>query len=412
MEHQKIAKNTFTLWGFSALGAIASYLFYFAMTRLLSIEDYGLLYSLISLSYFFTIPNEAIKIICSRYAAKFHNDLGKIKTFLGKSTKVVLLGSIGLYVIFLALTPILMHLVKADFSHLAVLGTNLIAVPLIAIVLGILAGLERFKALGINESTDYLLQLIFALVLVGVGFGIYGALIAIPLSFFLAFAIGFIPLRDILKAKKQKIELESGSGRYFTATFVFIGLITLMYSIGIILARSFFDAKTAGLFAGLALIINLLFFLTNSAKQVIFPILVKKKEAGAKGSEGEIKEVIKNTSIFMGLLFAAALILSVISPEQIIYIIIGGKFLEVAPLLKIMILGMAFFSFGNLLGIYNLSLNRNKKMIVKIMASAAFIQIALFILFHNTLEQFTNMWLISSLAMFVAMAIISFRRKV
>ncbi|MCL6500643.1 MAG: hypothetical protein K6T16_01260 [Candidatus Pacearchaeota archaeon] len=52
-----MTRRAFILWGGLGLAAIGSYLFYFIMARMLSVEEYGLLYSLIALTYLFSVPN-------------------------------------------------------------------------------------------------------------------------------------------------------------------------------------------------------------------------------------------------------------------------------------------------------------------------------------------------------------------
>ncbi len=87
----QLTKRTFLLWAGLTLAAVGSYLFYFIMARMLSIEDYGLLYSLIALTYLFTVPHETIRTVMAKYTAHYwvKEQKGKIKGLMFRSIKFI-----------------------------------------------------------------------------------------------------------------------------------------------------------------------------------------------------------------------------------------------------------------------------------------------------------------------------------
>ena len=401
----KVTKDALTLIVFSAIASIASYFYTFAMARMLSIEEYSLLYSIIALTYILSVPQETIRTVISIYTTKYdtRKEYGKIKGLMNFSLKRILIFSGIIFLIFLALSPLLTGLFHTNYWVLIAAGSILIFAFILPVIWGVYQGLGKFKALGINNSIEGILKLGLAILLVSilpVSIKIYGALAAAPISIIFAFLIGIFSFGFLKKFKAEKVK--ESFGRYSLATFVIFGLVTLMYSADVIIARYFFTPKISGIYAAISLISKAFFFIATGTKRAMMPNLAAKNE---KKQEIECQKILKKVSIMLLILFASAFVLFLIFPEQIVNVVLGQKYLSAAPYLKYMIIAIAFFSFSNLLVYYNLSINKNKMMTARILASAAFLEIVLLILFHKTLFQFIIMTLIVYVILFIAMLI-------
>ena len=64
---------------------------------------------------------------------------------------------------------------------------------------GTLQGLQRFKGLSLNLVIEGTVKLFGGIILVLLGFGVYGAIISIVLAYVIPYFAGFYPLKDILK---------------------------------------------------------------------------------------------------------------------------------------------------------------------------------------------------------------------
>ncbi|MEM4640993.1 MAG: oligosaccharide flippase family protein [Candidatus Pacearchaeota archaeon] len=401
----KLIENILTLWGFNVISGVASALFYILMAYMLSVEQYGLFYSLVSLSYLFTIPQETIRTIISRVCAKLGEEKAKIKYVFSKYLKRMFFLGIAAFLIFLLAIPYLKALFKTSFLPLLLTGISLIFVFILPVIWGILQGTFRFKELGINNALEMILKLSFAIALVLIlpsRLKVIGALIAIPASIFFTFLIGLFPIKDILKARKEKF-YEKGGFRYALASLALFTLIGIMCVADVIIARYFFDEKTAGLYAGLSMIGTALFFIAMNAKRVMLPTIVKEKRKNPK-------KILAKTALTIGSMFFGFFMLSLIFPKNITLTFLGTKYLEVASLLKYVVLAYAFFSLSVLLVFYNLSINKNKRISTRILASGTFMLIALLILFHSNLMEFITMTLIAFGLTFVSLLIVSFRK--
>lgn len=403
----KVTKDALTLIFFSAIASISSYFYTFAMARMLSIEEYSLLYSIIALTYILNIPQETIRTVVSIYTTKYDvkKEYGKIKGLMNYALKRIFIFSVIIFIGFLILSPLLVGLFHTNYWILIAAGSVLIFSFILPVLWGVYQGLGKFKTLGINNSIEGIFKLGLAILLVALLPGeikIYGALVAAPISLLLAFSIGMLSFGFLKKFKPEKTK--ESIKRYSLATLIIFGLVTIMYSADIIIARYFFMPKVSGIYAGISLICKAFFFIATGTKRAMMPNLAAGNE---KKQEEECSKILKRVSIMMSILFGLAFLLFLIFPDQIVNIVLGSKFSQVAPYLKYMIIAIAMFSFSNLLVYYNLSVNKNKKMTARVLATAAFLEIVLLILFHKSLSQFVMMLIIVYAILLVAMIIIT-----
>ncbi len=404
-----LTKRTFLLWAGLILAAVGSYLFYFIMARMLSVEDYGLLYSLIALTYLFTIPHETIRTVMSKYTMHLwiKKQKGKIKSLMFRTIKYLFLISIIIFIIFLLFLPLWMKIWHTSAWPLIIIGLTMLVAFILPVVWGILQGTNRFGNLGINHSVEMIIKLTIAIVLVALGFGIGGALIAIPLSMAAVFFVGFIPLKDIVKAKKEPFKLEKHVLRYSMSALIIFIFFVALYSVDIIIARYFFTPLYAGLYSAVSVIGKVLIFASTAITRVMFSEIVEKygKKKKTKKSRQKSKKVLYKAMIFLAVLIGIFLFIAFIFPELVINIVVGNKYIAAAPVLKYITLAMAFLSFSALIVFYNLSIDWHKKLTAKILGSALFLQLAFLLLFHSNLEQFIKVILGVNIVLFIALLI-------
>ncbi|MEM2954824.1 MAG: oligosaccharide flippase family protein [Candidatus Nanoarchaeia archaeon] len=411
-EINKFKKNVAKL-SLMIFAAVASYLFYFLMARMLTIEDYGLLYSLIALTYLFTVPHETIRTVIAKYtvdlAAK--KEYGKIKGFFLKAVKTILIYSAIAFVIFLGLLPLLMNLLHAPIVPLIIVGSSLLVTFLLPIIWGLLQGLQSFGHLGLNNSIETAIKLIIAVVLVLIGLGINGALIAIPVSIAAAFFIGFWPLKKVMKAKAEPFK-EKHIVRYSMAAFIIFLFFVAMYSVDTIAMRYFFSAKTSGLYGSISVIGKIVLFVSIVINRVMFSAVAEQRASKSKDKEKKARKLLMSAFFYVLAVTAFFLVISLFAPNTLIKIVVGSKYLEIASNLKYMIIAMGLLSLSSLIIFYNLSLDWNKKLTARILGVFLFLQIALFIVFHRTLQQFINIILIVNVLLFLALlATLLIRKK-
>lgn len=400
-------KNVISKLSFLIIAAIASYAFYFLMARMLSIEDYGLLYSLIALTYLFTVPHETIRTVIARYTVDLatKKKYGKIKYFFITSVKKIFMYSLIAFFVFLALLPLLTKFLRASLAELIIIGSSLLIAFLLPIIWGLLQGLQKFGHLGMNNSIEGIAKLAIAATLVLIGLGVSGALISMPLSMLIAFFAGFWPLKKIINAKTEKFK-EKKIIRYSLAAFIIFLFFVAMYSIDVIIARYFFSEKLSGLYSGASLISKFILFISITITRVMFSAVAEQSEKSATIEEKHKKgrTILIHAGIYVLILTGILLLISIFAPQLIINIVLGSKYLEIAPILKYMIIAMGFLSLSSLIIFYNLSIDWNKRLTARILGTFLFLLIALLIVFHNSIMQFVTVVLIVNILLFIALS--------
>jgi len=405
----KFKRNVATKLGLLIVAAITSYLFYFLMARMLSVEDYSLLYSLVAFTYLFSVPHETIRTVVALYTVNLatKKQYGKIKGFFIEALKTVFKYSFTLFLIFVALLPILSKFFHASLESLLIISFSLLTTFILPIIWGLLQGMQNFTHLGLNNCAETIIKLAIAFLFVTFGLGVNGALASIPIASLAAFLIGLWSIKDILKKKTEKFrEHRKHLIRYSIAAFVIFLFFVAFYSVDIILARYFFPARISGLYSGLSVISKALLFISITILRVMFPAVAENKNT-KKG-----KQILKTAVLYILIITYIFLLISIFIPEQLINIVVGTSYLEAAKNLKYLVIAAGFLSLSGAIVFYNLSLDWNKRLTARILGTLLFLEIALLIVFHRNLEQFIRVVLVVNILLFLALlATLSIKRK-
>src|SRR3989344_786161 len=175
---------------------LLNFIFQFAMARMLSVSDYGTLATLFSIVYIVGIFSESIQTIMTKYSSNESNS-GKIKNLVKRSLRKSFVFSSAIFVAYLLLMIFFSPLLKIGYSLLALNGLMIFTSFLLPISRGVLQGKKKFKDLGINAIIEAIIKLLLAVVLVFVGWKVYGAIIATVLGAFVSLALSFSMLKPI-----------------------------------------------------------------------------------------------------------------------------------------------------------------------------------------------------------------------
>ena len=412
----KFSRNVITKLLMLIVAAIASYAFYFIVARILSVEEYGLLYSLIALTYLFTVPHETIRAVIARYTVDLvaKKKEGQIKGFFLASVKNIFGYSFIVFIIFLIFLPLLTGLFHASVLNMIIIGASLLVAFLLPIIWGILQGMQSFGHLGINNSIEGVVKLIIAVGLILLGLGVNGALISVPLSLAIAFFAGLWPIRKILRKKTEKFKGDKAIIRYSIAAFIIFLLFVALYSVDAILARYFLSARLSGLYGSLSMMSKTGLFVAITITRVMFSAIAEQSHKNKKASklkEHGSRQILFTAGLYVLIVIAMFLLAAIFAPELYITVFVGNQYLDAAPYLKYMIIATGLLSLSSLIVFYNLSMNWNKKLTARTLGAFLFLQIALIILFHRNLQQFANILIITNGLLFIALLLILFFRS-
>jgi O-antigen/teichoic acid export membrane protein len=379
-----------------------NYVFHFSMARMLTPADYGVLGVLMSLLYIYGIPNEAIQGIFSKYSSKFKSKqgdgFGKIKYLLSKGLKVVFIFSIVLFALATIGGIFLADFIDVEFGLIALVNLSIFGLLTSAVLRGILQGEKKFWSLSWSLIVETGFRLIIAIVLVLVGWRIFGAVIGLVTGFIFGVGFAVFSLKDLAKEKEEKVELKGIKGQSWSFLGAMVAII-LIYSVDIILAKRFFPEEIVGQYTVISMLGKMIFFGTMPISKALLPI---SSESFSNGKP--TKSLFYKSALFVALISGIALAAFLFVPKLIIWILFGSKYLDIAPYLIYVGIALTFLSFTNLVVIYGLSLDRFKRFYWLFIF--VIIEITLFFIFNQNLLEFTLAFMFSNIIMFLGSLIL------
>jgi len=381
IKKDKFLANSLIFFIGSFLVSFGNYFYQFLMARMLMVEAYGELQSLLAILTVTSVLTSAISTVLTKYTADFKakDQLNKIYTLFLLFTKKILTVAIIFFVIFVILSGYIAKFLNlASVFPLIILGTGFLFSFSNSINLGIVRGLQKFKELSIISIIPVFLKILFAILLIKLGFAINGAVGAVVLAGLIGYLISFYPLKSLFKQKKEKIETKEIFQYSFPVFFTLL-FITLLYNADIILVKHFFSAQIAGEYGALAILGHIIFFMTGPIVGVMFPMA-----AHAHSNHTDPSKVFKKTILLVSLISIVILFSYFILPDFIIKILIGSKFLSISKFLGWFGIAMFLYSLVSLFSSYFLSIGKTR--CAYLVGIGVMLQVILIFIFH------TNLW--------------------
>lgn len=223
-----------------------------------------------------------------------------------------------------------------------------------------LRGMRRFGASAIANMIGAGGKVLLSALLVLAGLGTSGAIGGLALAQAAAYGyaawqagtLGFTRPAGFKKMAMPRLNAIMPELRY--ALFVLLGSLGVMvlFSIDIIVVKRFFDAHTAGLYAGISAVARIIFFLTASVSQVLMPS-VKLSNPGTANRQLFIKSAALLCGVSLPVLAVCAL-----APEFVVSALMGQNYAAHATLLPALSLATFGMSLLNLVVLYFLALHR------------------------------------------------------
>ncbi|MAG47626.1 hypothetical protein CL617_03395 [archaeon] len=401
-----LVKDNATLFIATFIGSAFGYLFHFFVARLLGPSSYGILGSLLSILYILTIPFNTIQTAIARFTSEFNSkkEEGKIAFLLRKSTKKMFIAGVVLSIILILLTPSLKSFLKIESSSpFIVLSFITIFVLLLPIIRGVMQGLQDFNKLGLNLILEGVFKFGLGVLFVLIGLQVNGAVGAIIASFGIPFFIGFYNLRKYLKIKEVPIE-KTKLYKYSVNLLILLSALTIFYSIDVLLVKHYFSSKEAGFYAAASLLGKVIFFGTLSITQVMFA-----KVSDNLFNKKAFKRIMYQSLLVIGTFGLGTFLFYILFPNFTINLFVGQEFAAIKPYIGKFAIIMTLFSLFYALSFYHISLNRNKFILLIILADI--VEIALITQFHNSIEQVVNILLYIVLALFTILFIYTILKK-
>jgi len=396
-KNSKFLKDNIILFIGSFSAGVLGFIFHFYMGRILGPADYSILGVILSIIAIMGIGLNTLQTGITKYTSDLNTkkEYSKISYLINKLINKLTKYGIVLLIIFVLITPLLAKFLHITITPLIIISPCVLFLMILPINRGTLQGLQRFKGLSWNLITEGTVKLFGGIILVLLGLNIYGAIISIVLSYIIPFFVGLYPLRDIIKKKKKEFDLR-GVYKFSIPVLIALVSLTLMYSIDIILIKHFFSEIKTGYYVAASKLGLILFFATLSISQVMFP---KVSELYKKNKKH--KHLLYKSLLISLLIIIPAVVIYYLFPKLIVNILFGPQFIEIIPYVGPFAVIISLFSLIYIITFYKLSLN--KKRFLYILGFFNILQVAIIILFHNTLTQVINNLIIYMSILFIIM---------
>lgn len=262
---------------------------------------------------------------------------------------------------------------------------------------GVFQGKKAFKQLSVTYQAEMLSRLVITLALIYL-LDIQSSIV-IAIGILISFGFGMLPFKFKNINFKTAVPIAAVHSKQVKSFFIITAFYELTQIIinnsDILLVKHFFDAYQAGLYASLALIGRIVYFIAWMFVMLLLPTVVQLKKEGKETAPILFKYVGYIAVIATVIIIGCALF-----PETAITLLFGDRYLAIAPLLWKYALATGLFAISNIFAYYYLSLDHY----IPVVISGVFgiLQMGLVIFFHDTLDQVVHMQIV---AMFLLLGI-------
>jgi O-antigen/teichoic acid export membrane protein len=332
------------------LASALHFAFHIAMARLLGPAGYGAVAALLAILYVLNVFAESVQTVLARYTAH-EPDPGRLHDLLRRGLRKGGRATLALAALYLAAALPLGKWLRISFPLMALFGLSLVGVGLLPVHRGALQGWKRFGGLGMNMIWEVLAKLAIGIGLVWAGAGEYGAVAGISLSLCLAFAVSYLPLRDVYATPAAPAEAPD-IYRYSLPVFGVTATVMGFYSLDVLLARAFFPDAVAGGYAVASFLGKSILLGTAAVTKAAFP------HAAEAARSGRSRHVLLKTLGLLALCVAPVIALFGLFPDLLMRAVGGQGYRGAADLVLPLGIAMALMSFSNALLLYRLSTGR------------------------------------------------------
>lgn len=279
-------KSSLVLFVMMMAGNVCNYLYQIVMGNLLSVADFGMLNTLLSLSTVAAVPSGILQLIATRQAADYaaRQETGRVRLLLQKLLRAAGATAAVFLAVGVLATPLIGAVLNIGNKAYIVATLAVVAVGcLYAITNGVLQGLKRFFQYGFSTLLLSLCKLAGSVLLVALGLGLYGSLAALGLGAVLCIGYGWHALRDCRRAPLgDGVRLNGREIRAYCKKAFGVQIMTTLLSNGdILLVRAFAaDDVQVGIYSSGMVIGKIAMYVATAVVAVLFPMVAERQARG------------------------------------------------------------------------------------------------------------------------------------
>ncbi|MFT5437246.1 MAG: O-antigen/teichoic acid export membrane protein [Ulvibacter sp.] len=372
-----------------------NYLYNIILGRILGPEQFADAAVLITFLLVLSFVAMTFQLATAKFSVIFEANL--FISFISKVYKNAIIVGISLGALIIIFSKQLQEIFNtASSSMFVVFGIGVPLYFLMSVNRGVFQGKKAFKNLSITYQTEMLSRLLITLGLLFL-FNIQSSL-AIAIGILISFGFGLIPFKFENLNFKTSIVIEASQSKlvrnFFIITAFYEFTQIIINNSDILLVKHYFESYEAGLYASLALIGRIVYFIAWMFVMLLLPTVVRLKKEGKATAPILFKYLGYITTIVSVIVLCCSLF-----PETAITLLFGESYIAMAPLLWKYALATGLFAVSNIFAYYYLSLDR----FMPVVFSGVFgmLQMGLVIFFHESLEQVVHMQIVAMILLLV-----------
>lgn len=403
---KKLLGGSLTLLAGSGLVGITNLVYNVATARLLGPTGFANTTAVYTLLMLLSAITLTFQVVCAKYVANHESEADKVSVFSVLHQRAWYAGiGIGLLLFLFRVTVArYLNLPGPLLILLLALGTAFY-IPL-GVRRGYVQGIQAFRPLAINFMLEGFVRLGGMFVLIWMGLGVTGAVLASVLAVMVSyFAAKPTPETRIGEAYQIPIPFKEG-----LQAIVFFSGQVIINNFDIVLVKHFFESDVAGFYAAISLVGRVVNMLAWSVVNTMFPM-----SAAVRASDREARPVLL-MSLSMVFLILSVLILGLWAVPSFLWkVIFGAHFSvgttgELAPLLILYAITTGIYCLSSVIITYEMS---------RKIANTSWAQLAFsgtlvlgICVFHETLRQVILVQLVLMVVLLITVALPLLRREV
>ncbi|CAA0194826.1 sugar isomerase [Tenacibaculum maritimum] len=366
-----------------------NYLYNLLLGRFLGPEKFADAAVLITFLLALSFLAMTFQLVTAKFLVTFDGDT--LEPFIAKTFKYALATGIGLGALIIIFSSELQTFFKiSSVNTFIAFGLGVPIYFMMSVNRGLLQGKKEFTSLSVTYQAEMLSRLVLTMGLLM--FLEIDTSSIVSIGIFCSFLLGLVPFKykriSFVTSKVLGIIENKMVRNFFIVTAFYELTQILINNSDILLVKHYFDGYNAGLYASLALIGRVVYFIAWMFVMLLLPTVVQLKKEG-KPTLSVLLKYVSAISLITILIILGCLLF----PNQIIYLLFGGDYLEVVPLLWKYALATGVFAISNIFAYYYLSIDEYTPVILS--GLFGMLQIVLVIFFHKSLEEVVHMQIIA-----------------
>lgn len=376
-----------------------NYLYNLLLGRMLGPAVFSDAAILITFLLILSFVGMTFQIVSAKYAVLF--EVIELKVFIRMIVKYALVVGIIIAALILLFNTELQALFHTKTSSMFIIfGFGIPLYFLMSINRGLYQGKSSMKKLAVTYQTEMASRLLLTISAVLLLPDISPSVI-VAAGITISFVFGIFPFQksipEAIKTKKTLISEEEhidkkGILTFFMLTAFYEFTQIIINNSDIILVKHYFNSHEAGLYASLALIGRVVYFVAWMFVMLLLPKVIQLKKEGK-----ETKPILMKYVAYISLLSTVIVVVTFVFPELVVNLMFGKEYISIAFLLWKYALATSIFAIANIFAYYFLSINQYIPVVVSAIIGSA--QIGLIIIYHNSLEQVVEMQIIAMITL-------------